>query len=63
MKLKELIEALAGEIEHVRPQLELNLNDLQTLELDVPGFMEAFDQYSGQVQRMSGRQLCRQAEW
>ena len=52
MKLKELIEALAGEIEHVRPQLELNLNDLQTLELDVPGFMDAFDQYSGQVQRM-----------
>lgn len=52
MKLKDLIDALAGEIEHVRPQLDLNLNDLQTLDLDAPGFMPAFDQYSEQVQRM-----------
>ena len=52
MKLDELISALAGEIEYVCPQLDHNLSDLQTLELQAPGFMEAFDQYSGQVQRM-----------
>ena len=52
MKLKDLIDALAGEIENVRPQLEGNLHDLHNLELDDPGFMSALDQYTDQVQRM-----------
>ncbi|MDO5653757.1 MAG: response regulator [Brachymonas sp.] len=52
MKLKDLIDALAGEIENVQPQLGINLDDLLALELDNPAFMDALDQYSGQVQRM-----------
>lgn len=52
MKLKDLIDALAGEIENVQPQLAINLDDLLTQEPDHPAFMEALDQYSGQVQRM-----------
>lgn len=52
MKLKELIDALAGEIENVRPQLDINLDDLLKLDLDDAGFLNALDQYSGQVQRM-----------
>ena len=52
MKLKDLIDALAGEIENVRPQLEGNLYDLQNQDLQAPSFMDALDQYTGQVQRM-----------
>ena len=52
MKLKDLIDALAGEIENVQPQLAINLDDLLTQEPDHSAFVEAFDQYSEQVQRM-----------
>lgn len=52
MKLTDLIDALAGEIENVQPQLNSNLDDLQNLSLEDPAFMDALDQYSGQVQRM-----------
>ena len=47
MKLKDLIDALAGEIENVRPQLEGNLYDLQNQDLQAPSFMDALDQYIG----------------
>ena len=52
MKLKDLIDALAGEIENVQPQLAINLDDLLTKEPDHSAFVEALDQYSEQVQRM-----------
>jgi chemotaxis protein histidine kinase CheA/ActR/RegA family two-component response regulator len=52
MKLKDLIEALAGEIELAQVQLEGNLHELATRDAEDPSFMEAFDQYSGQAQRM-----------
>lgn len=52
MKLKDLIDALAGEIETIRPQLDINLDDLHKLGLDDAGFLNALDQYSSQVQRM-----------
>ena len=52
MKLKDLIDALAGEIENVRPQLDINLDDLHQLNLDDAGFLNALGQYSDQVQRM-----------
>lgn len=52
MKLKDLIDALASEIENVQPQLDINLDDLQSLPLEELAFMDALDQYSDQVQRM-----------
>ena len=52
MKLTDLIEAFAGEIEGVQPQLEGNLRLLSTLGLADVAFMDALDQYSSQVQRM-----------
>ena len=52
MKLKDLVDALAGEIENLVPQLNINLDDLHQLELDDAGFLHALDQYSDQVQRM-----------
>lgn len=52
MKLKDLLDALAGEIENVRPQLDINLDDLHQLNLDDAGFLNALGQYSDQVQRM-----------
>lgn len=52
MKLNDLIEALAGEIELVGPQLEQDLSLLSGLAPEDPAFMEALDRYSGQVQRM-----------
>ena len=52
MKLKDLVDALAGEIENLAPQLNINLDDLHKLELDDAGFLHALDQYSDQVQRM-----------
>lgn len=52
MKLKDLVDALAGEIENIRPQLDINLDDLHKLDLDDAGFLNALDQYSSQVQRM-----------
>lgn len=52
MKLKELIAAFASEIESARERMDRNLDDLATLDNESPAFMEALDQYSGQVQRM-----------
>src|SRR5689334_8269192 len=52
MKLKDLIEALAAEVELAEVQLEQNLAVLAVRDADDPAFMDAFDQYSGQAQRM-----------
>jgi chemosensory pili system protein ChpA (sensor histidine kinase/response regulator) len=52
MKLRDLIEGFASEIELAEARLERNLADLATLELDNPAFLDALDQYSGQAQRM-----------
>ncbi len=52
MKLKDLIEAFASEIELARTRLDHNLDELATLDIDNPAFMDALDQYSGQAQRM-----------
>ncbi|MDO5691444.1 MAG: response regulator [Pseudomonadota bacterium] len=52
MKLHDLIEALAGEIELVQPDLNRALDELAQREIDEPEFMDALDQYSGQAQRM-----------
>ena len=52
MKLNDLIEALAGEIELAGPGLEQDLAALASLAVEDPAFMETLDRYSGQVQRM-----------
>ncbi|MEJ6023930.1 hybrid sensor histidine kinase/response regulator [Ramlibacter sp. PS4R-6] len=52
MKLKDLIEALAGEIERARAQLEESLAELATRDAGDPAFLDAYEQYSGQAQRM-----------
>jgi chemotaxis protein histidine kinase CheA/ActR/RegA family two-component response regulator len=52
MKLKDLIEAFASEIELARTRLDHNLDELATLEIENPAFMDELDQYSGQAQRM-----------
>ncbi|HVZ46058.1 MAG TPA: response regulator [Ramlibacter sp.] len=52
MKLKDLIEALAGEVERAQPQLAASLGELAAREVDDPSFLDAFDRYSGQAQRM-----------
>ena len=52
MKLNDLIEALAGEIEAMQGDLEHCLESLALLEADAPAFMDALDEYSGLAQRM-----------
>ena len=52
MRLKDLIDALAAEIELAEVQLEGSLNELAIRDTEDPAFMDAFDQYSGQAQRM-----------
>lgn len=52
MKLNDLIDALASEIEKVQPDLDRGLAVLATLDLEDAGFMDALDHYSGQAQRM-----------
>ena len=52
MKLNDLIDALASEVEKVQPDLDCGLEVLAKLELDDAGFMDALDHYSGQAQRM-----------
>ena len=52
MKLKDLIEALASEIELAQAQLDDMLRELAVRDAEDPAFMDAFDQYSGQAQRM-----------
>ncbi|QTD45417.1 hybrid sensor histidine kinase/response regulator [Ottowia testudinis] len=52
MKLHDLIEALASEIEFAQPQLGMALDELAQRSAEDPAFMDALDQYSGQAQRM-----------
>jgi chemosensory pili system protein ChpA (sensor histidine kinase/response regulator) len=52
MKLKDLIEAFACEIEQARARMDRNLDDLASLDTDAPEYLDALDQYSGQAQRM-----------
>jgi chemotaxis protein histidine kinase CheA/ActR/RegA family two-component response regulator len=52
VKLNDLIEALAEEIERTQPELDMYLDQLAVLEMDDDGFMDALDQYSSQAQRM-----------
>ena len=52
MKLKDLIEALAAEIERTQPQLDAALGELARREADDPAFLDAYEKYSGQAQRM-----------
>src|SRR5512142_946121 len=52
MKLIDLIEAFASEIELARARLDHNLDDLATLAIEDAAFMDALEQYSGQTQRM-----------
>ena len=47
MKLNDLIEALAGEIELAGPGLEQDLAALASLAVEDPAFMETLDRYSG----------------
>ena len=52
MKLNDLIEALAGEIERVQPDLDRGIEQLAVLDADDPAVMDALDTYTGQAQRM-----------
>lgn len=52
MKLKDLIEGFAGEIEQAHDRLECDLDRLATLDLTDPAYMDVLEQYSGQAQRM-----------
>jgi chemosensory pili system protein ChpA (sensor histidine kinase/response regulator) len=52
VKLNDLIDALAAEVEMAQAQLTENLSALATLDTEDPGFMDALEQYSGQAQRM-----------
>lgn len=52
MKLQDLVEALAKEIDLIAPEMALQLEQLGSLEASDPLFFDIFDQYSGQVQRM-----------
>lgn len=52
MNLNDLIDALAGEVEAVRTDLERSLEVLRTGDADDPLFGDAFDQLSGLAQRM-----------
>lgn len=52
MKLDELIEALAGEVEAAQPRLERCLDELAALDAEAPAFLDALEQYGGQAQRM-----------
>jgi chemotaxis protein histidine kinase CheA/ActR/RegA family two-component response regulator len=52
MKLTDLIDALAAEIQLAQAQLDQSLQELAERDIDDPVFLDAFDQYSGQAQRM-----------
>lgn len=52
MKLSDLINALADEINIIRPELSEYLQGLATLKRDTAEFIEATEFYSEQVQRM-----------
>lgn len=52
MKLNDLIDALAAEIDRARPQLDRDLDDLAALDADDQAFAVALDEYSSLAQRM-----------
>ncbi len=52
MKLKDLVQALAGEIEAAGPELEDCLAALAERDLEDPLFLDALDAYSSQAQRI-----------
>jgi len=52
VKLNDLIDALAGEIEALQDDLGQCLQKLVQLQADEPEFMDSLDQYSGLAQRM-----------
>jgi len=52
MKLNDLIEALAAEIEMVQADLDRALEQLEALDAEDPAFFDALDQYASQAQRM-----------
>lgn len=52
MKLKDLVKALAAEIETIRPELDAQLDELAKLSMDDPTFVDVMEAYSSQVQRM-----------
>jgi chemosensory pili system protein ChpA (sensor histidine kinase/response regulator) len=52
MKLNDLIDALAAEIELRVPQLQLCLDGLATMAVDEPGLLDTLEQYTGLAQRM-----------
>ena len=52
MKLNDLIEALAAEVEAAQPQLAQSLAELAQLDEAEDAFLDALEQYNGQAQRM-----------
>ena len=52
MKLNDLVDALAAEIELTLPQLQHCLDALATMEVDDPALLDRLDEYSGLAQRM-----------
>lgn len=52
MKLEELIDALANEIDLVKPQLGEYLDALSTLDTDSSEFIDHLELYSSQIERM-----------
>ncbi len=52
MKLNDLIEALAAEVEMAQPMLEQSLGELAVIDEVDDAFLDALEQYSNQAQRM-----------
>jgi chemosensory pili system protein ChpA (sensor histidine kinase/response regulator) len=52
VKLNDLIDALAAEIELARPQLDRDLDELASLDAEDQAFAVALDEYSSLAQRM-----------
>jgi chemotaxis protein histidine kinase CheA/ActR/RegA family two-component response regulator len=52
VKLNDLIEALAAEVEMAQPRLARSLDELIALDAEDLAFMDALEQYGGQAQRM-----------
>ncbi len=52
MKLNDLIDALAAEIELAQPQLDRDLDELASLDASDQAFLLALDEYSSLAQRM-----------
>ena len=52
MKLNDLIEALAAEVDMAQPRLAQSLEEMAALDAEDAAFMDALEHYSGQAQRM-----------